>query len=70
MMLNQTRVQKSAFFIFIFLAPYARTTRYEEAFLRKGKKWPRSLRSLDHVIFRFIPDLSCLTVSFSCGIVY
>ena len=46
MMLNQTRVQKSAFFIFIFLAPYARTTRYEEAVLPEGKKRHRSLRSL------------------------
>ena len=33
-------------FGFLFLAPYARTTRYEEAFLPKGKKRPRSLRSL------------------------
>ena len=33
-------------FGFVFLAPYARTTRYEEAFLPKGKKQPRSLRSL------------------------
>ena len=33
-------------FGFVFLAPYARTTRYEEAFLPKGKKRPRSLRSL------------------------
>ena len=31
---------------FLFLAPYARTTRYEEAFLPEGKKRPRSLRSL------------------------
>ena len=31
---------------FFFLAPYARTTRYEEAFLPKGKKRFRSLRSL------------------------
>ena len=23
-----------------------------------------------HAIFRFFPDLSCLTVSFSCGVVY
>ena len=30
--------------LFLFLAPYAHTTRYEEAF--KGKKRPRSLRSL------------------------
>ena len=28
------------------MAPYARTTRYEEAFLPEGKKRPRSLRSL------------------------
>ena len=33
-------------FDFLFLAPYARTTRYEEAFLPQGKKRPRSLRSL------------------------
>ena len=33
-------------FCFLFLAPYCRTTRYEEAFLPKGKKQPRSLRSL------------------------
>ena len=33
-------------FVFLFLAPYARTTRYEEAFLPEGKKRPRSLRSL------------------------
>ena len=32
-------------FGFLFLTPYARTTRYEEAFLPKGKR-PRSLRSL------------------------
>ena len=31
---------------FLFLAPYARTTRYEEAFLPEGKKRPRSLRYL------------------------
>ena len=30
-------------FDFLFLAPYARTTRYEEVFLPKGKKRPRSL---------------------------
>ena len=33
-------------YIFLFLAPYARTTRYEEVFLPEGKKRPRSLRSL------------------------
>ena len=33
-------------FRFLFLAPYARTTRYEEGFLPIGKKRPRSLRSL------------------------
>ena len=31
---------------FLFLATYARMTRYEEAFLPEGKKHPRSLRSL------------------------
>ena len=30
---------------FLFLAPYARTTRYEEALLPEGKKRPLSLRS-------------------------
>ena len=33
-------------FDFLFLAPYARTTRYEEAFLPTGIKRPRLLRSL------------------------
>ena len=33
-------------FCFSFLAPYARTTCHEEAFLPEGKKLPRSLRSL------------------------
>ena len=33
-------------FDFLFLASYARTTRYEEAFLPKRKKRARSLRSL------------------------
>ena len=42
--------------MFLFLAPYARTTRYEEAFLPKGKKRPRSLRFLGLAIFRFFPD--------------
>ena len=32
--------------VFLFLAPYARPTRYEEAFLPEGKKRARSLRSL------------------------
>ena len=36
-MLNHTitHIQKNV--LFLFLAPYARTTRYEEAFLPKGK---------------------------------
>ena len=37
---------KEKCFDFLCLAPYARTTRHEEAFLAKGKKRPRSLRSL------------------------
>ena len=52
-MLNHTNKQiykhpwyRKNVFIFLFLAPYARTTRYEEAFLPEGKKRPRSLRSL------------------------
>ena len=48
-MLNHTNkhpslVQNNVWFL--FLAPYASTTRYEEAFLPKGKKWTWSLRSL------------------------
>ena len=43
-MLNHTYIQKNV--LFCFLAPYARTTRYEEALLPEGKKRPRSLRSL------------------------
>ena len=43
-MLNDT---EKKCFDFLFWHPiYARTTRYEEAFLPKGKKRPRSLRSL------------------------
>ena len=33
-------------FCFLFLTPYGRSTRYEEAFLPEGKKRPRSLRFL------------------------
>ena len=54
-MLSQTRVQKNVFLV-LFLAPYARTTLYEEAFLPKGKKRLRSLRSLGLAIFRSFPD--------------
>ena len=45
-MLNHTNKQTNKhswyriMFCFLFLAPYARTTRYEEAFLPKGKKRP------------------------------
>ena len=47
-MLNHTDIPgtEKCFHFFLFLAPYARTTRYEEAFLPKGKKRPQSLRSL------------------------
>ena len=51
-MLNHTNKQTNKhlwyrkMFCFLFLAPYACTTRYEEAFLPEGKKRPRSLRSL------------------------
>ena len=46
-MLNHTNIPGTEkCFVFLFLAPYARTTRYEEAFLPEGKKRPRSLRSL------------------------
>ena len=67
-MLNQTRVQ--IFFFFFFLAPYARTTRYEEDFCLKAKS---GLGRFALSALRFSGSsliLSCLTVSFSCGIVY
>ena len=55
-LINQTHVQKNDCIFFFFLAPYARTTRYEEALFLKGKKRTRSLRSLGLTIFRFFPD--------------
>ena len=46
-MLNHTDIPgKEKCFDFFFLAPYARTTHYEEAFSPEGKKRPRSLRPL------------------------
>ena len=46
-MLNHTYMVQKNVFIFYFWHPtHAPTTRYEEAFLPEGKKWPRSLRSL------------------------
>ena len=45
-MFNHTENHTEKCFVFLFLAPYARTTRYEETFLPEGKKRPRSLRSL------------------------
>ena len=45
-MLNHTNITGTAKCFVLFLAPYARTTRYEEALLPEGKKRPRSLRSL------------------------
>ena len=48
-MLNHTNRHpwyRIMFRFFIFLAPYACTTRYEEAFLPKGRRRPRSLRSI------------------------
>ena len=43
---NHTHTYRKKVFFFFFLAPYARTTPYEEAFMPKGKKRTRSLRSL------------------------
>ena len=43
----------SIMFGFLFLAPYARTTRYEKAFLPTGKKCPRSLRSLGLALLKY-----------------
>ena len=37
---------EKCFYFYFWRPTYARTTRYEEAFLPKGKKRPRSLRSL------------------------
>ena len=45
-MFNHTKKHTEKCFVFLFLAPYARTTRYEIAFLLEGKKSARSLRSL------------------------
>ena len=46
-MLNHTDIPGTEnVLIFSSLAPYARTTRYEESFLPKGKKRSQSLRSL------------------------
>ena len=46
-MLNHTDIPGAEkCFDFLFLAPYAGTTRYEEGFLPEGKKRPRSLRSV------------------------
>ena len=39
-MLNHTNIPGTEKKMFLFLAPYARTTRYEEAFLPEGKKRP------------------------------
>ena len=62
---------ENCFFVFL-LAPYARTTRHEEAFLPKGKKRPRSPRSLGLAIYRFFPDFVLYDgfIYKSCGIVY
>ena len=58
-------------FIFVlFLALYARTTRYDEAFLPKGRKRHRSLRSLGLAIFRFFPDFVLFDGFFSKFLVF
>ena len=63
-MLNHTNKQinipgtEKCLFFYLFWAPYARTTRYEEAYLPEGKKRPRSLRSLG------LASLLILVVSF------
>ena len=55
---DQNSSDRKMFFycFFLFLAPYARTTLNEEAFLPKGKKRPRSHRSLGLAISRVFPD--------------
>ena len=60
--------RKMFYFYFLFLAPYARTTRYEEAFKAKNALGRFALSALRFSGSSLI--LSCLTVSFSCGIVY
>ena len=56
-LINQTHVYRKMFlFIYFIFGTYARTTRYEEVFLPKGKKRTRSLRSLGLAIFRCFPD--------------
>ena len=54
-------------FGFLFLAPYARTTRYEEAFLPKGKKRPRSLRSLGLASLKILWDSAAATALLLTG---
>ena len=52
-MLNHTDIPGTEkCFYFLFLAPYARTTRYEGAFLPKGKKRP-------HYDFNLELDRAC-----------
>ena len=54
-------------FGFLFLAPYARTTRYEEAFSPKGKKRPhynnisRSSSRVHHGPHRLVQHLGNIT---------
>ena len=55
--LNHTHIvyiQNNVFFIFLFLAPYARTTRYEEPFFsleNHRKKGPLRSRAVHLVVF-------------------
>ena len=67
-LINRTHVQKNVLFYFLFLAPCARTTRYEEAFKAKNGLGRFALSALRFSGSSLI--LSCLTVSFSCEIVY
>ena len=48
-------------FVFLFLAPYARTTRYEEAFFFLGKPRKKSLASLARLMImkiRFVNSVN------------
>ena len=66
-LINQTHVDYERKNV-LFLAPYARTTRYQEAFKAKNELGRLALSALPFSGSSLI--LSCLTVSFTCGIVY
>ena len=55
-----------------FLAPYARTTRYEEPFLPEGLKGPRSLRSLGlaSLLIVFVRSVAAININSTTHDIY